>query len=184
MDIILTDLDGSILLWIQENLRKDFLNPVIIFITSLGNGGLVWIGTSLFMLFFQKGRKPALMILTALLVSLLINNLILKNAVARTRPWVDVAGLKILIDKPWDYSFPSGHTASSFAAAVVMYKTLPARFGIPAVILALAIGFSRLYIGVHYPTDVLAGALSGIIIGLVLCHVMANYQILENTKFF
>lgn len=183
MEFIL-NLDGNILLWIQEYLREDFLNPFIIFITSLGNGGLVWIAASVFMLCSSSTRKAGVMSILALILSFVINNLILKNAVARTRPWIDVEGLKVLIKKPWDYSFPSGHTASSFAAAVVMYKTLPARFGIPAVILATAISLSRLYIGVHYPTDVLAGALSGIIIGLVICHVMANCQILENRKFF
>ena len=172
---ILTNLDGNILLWIQENLRMEFLNPLVIFITGLGNAGLIWIAASVLMLFFPKSRKAGIMCLTALVVSYLINNLFLKNAVARTRPWVDVEGLKVLIGKPTDYSFPSGHASSSFAAAVVMYRSLPAWIGIPAVVLAAAISLSRLYVGVHYPTDVLTGVISGIIIALVTFRVMSAY---------
>ncbi|MDD7389694.1 MAG: phosphatase PAP2 family protein [Lachnospiraceae bacterium] len=165
----LTNLDGNILLWIQEYLRKDFLNPLIIFITSLGNAGLIWIGASVVLLCILRTRKAGALSILSLLISYLINNLILKNAVARPRPWVDVEGLSILIGKPHDFSFPSGHSSSSFAAAVVMYKMLPARFGIPAVILAAAIALSRLYVGVHYPTDVLFGTLSGIVTAVCVC---------------
>lgn len=172
---ILTNLDGNILLWIQENLRMEFLNPLVIFITSLGNAGLIWIAVSVLMLFFHKSRKAGIMCLTALVVSYLFNNIFLKNIVARTRPWVDVEGLKVLIGKPTDYSFPSGHASSSFAAAMVMYRFLPARIGIPAVVLAAAISLSRLYVGVHYPTDVLTGVISGIIIALVTFRVMSAH---------
>lgn len=173
MDMIL-NLDGSILLWIQENLRGDFLNPLITLITTLGNGGLIWLVSSAVMLCFPKSRKTGVLVLMALLASLLVNNFILKNVVARSRPWTCVEGLQTLVEKPKDYSFPSGHTASSFAAAIVMYKTLPARVGVPAVILAVGISLSRLYVGVHYPTDVLAGALSGIIIALTVCGFAAG----------
>ena len=98
----------------------------------------------------------------ALLGSLIINNLILKNLIARIRPYEIINGLVPLIEKPTDYSFPSGHTGSSFAAACILYRKLPKRFGIPALILAILIGFSRLYLGVHYPSDVLCGIISGV----------------------
>lgn len=183
MDFIV-NLDGNILLWIQENLRMEFLNPLVIFITGLGDFGKVWIGAAVVMLCFPQSRKAGILTVAALLTSLLVNNLIIKNIVARPRPWVDVEGLRILIRRPTDYSFPSGHTSSSFAAAVVIYKNavtwrtdswnIYSWIGIAALLLALGIGLSRLYIGVHYPSDVLCGALSGTIIALILCRLEGN----------
>ena len=105
--------------------------------------------------------------LAALLLSLLINNIILKNLVARTRPYEMVEGLVPLIGRPRDYSFPSGHTGSSFASAWVLFRKLPAGYGISALVLAGLIGISRLYVGVHYPTDVLFGVLGGIVSGSI-----------------
>lgn len=97
--------------------------------------------------------------------SLLINNILLKNLVARIRPYEVIEGLTCLVRQPRDYSFPSGHTTTSFAAAWVMFRQLPKRFGVPALVLAILIALSRLYVGVHYPSDVLFGALDGIAIG-------------------
>ena len=100
----------------------------------------------------------------------LITNVCLKNLVARPRPYEVVEGLVPLIGKPTDYSFPSGHTCASFACALVLYRILPKKYGVPAVILASLIAFSRLYVGVHYPTDVLGGMFVGIFSScLVLC---------------
>lgn len=161
----LMDIDGNILLFIQENVRAQILTPLIIAITTLGNGGIIWIICSLALLVPQKTRKIGLMSILALLVSLLINNMILKNLVARTRPYDMVEGLVPLIGKQLGYSFPSGHTGSSFASAWVLYRKLPGRFGIPALVLAGLIGLSRLYVGVHYPTDVVFGVLGGIVSG-------------------
>ena len=92
---------------------------------------------------------------------------ILKNLVARTRPYEMVEGLVPLIGRPRDYSFPSGHTGSSFASAWVLFRKLPAGYGISALVLAGLIGISRLYVGVHYPTDVLFGVLGGIVSGSI-----------------
>lgn len=179
----ITSLDGNILLWIQENIRMDFLDPLVIFITSLGNAGAIWIGATVLMLCFPKSRKVGILAAAALLTSFVINNLIIKNLVARPRPWVDVEGLRILISKPADYSFPSGHTSSSFAAAVVIYKNRLngySQIGIAALFLALGIGLSRLYLGVHYPSDVLCGAVSGIVIALVICYLEKIYKPLQS----
>lgn len=161
----LIGLDGDILMFIQENIRNGILTPIFTAITFLGNSGIAWVILSLLLLVFKKTRRIGLMSLLALLVSLLINNLTLKNLVARIRPYETVEGLVPLIGRPWDYSFPSGHTGSSFASAWVFYRGLPKRFGIPALILAGLIGLSRLYLGVHYPTDVLFGVFSGIFSG-------------------
>ena len=160
LEMLLTA-EQNFLLWIQDNIRNDMLTPVFVFITTLGNAGIVWILMSVGMLFFPKTRKAGVACLISLLLSLIVDNVILKNLVARTRPYDVIPGLTSLVGAMKDYSFPSGHTGSSFAAAVVMLRMLPKRYGIPAVVLAVLIGLSRLYVGVHYPTDVLAGAMIG-----------------------
>ena len=152
----LATLEESILLGIQSDLRNEWLTPVFIFITRLGNGGFIWILGSILLLAPKKTRKIGVMALAALVGSVLIDNVILKNVVARTRPYEVIGGLTSLIGIQKDFSFPSGHTGSSFAVAVVMFRGLPKKFGVPALI-----GFSRLYVGVHYPSDVLGGALIG-----------------------
>ena len=89
------------------------------------------------------------------------NNILLKNLVARVRPYYAVEGLTPIVTKPSEFSFPSGHAAISFASAGVFYRKLPRKYGVPAVVMAGLISLSRLYVGVHYPTDVLMGILSG-----------------------
>lgn len=163
----ITGADAWLLLFIQENIRNAFLTPVFTAITVLGNGGIVWIVLSLLLMIPRRTRKVGLAGLLALLISLMINNLTLKNLVARIRPYDTIEGLTPLIPRPWDYSFPSGHTGSSFASAWVFYRKLPGKLGIPALLLAGLIGFSRLYLGVHYPTDVLFGVFSGICSGII-----------------
>lgn len=154
-------LDGKILLWIQEYIRNDFLTPVFKFITSLGDEGLIWIAIAVLLLCTKQYRRAGYMVGVSLLGSLLFNNLILKNIVARPRPYRMLENLTILIPEPGEFSFPSGHTSASFAAGVVLYMMLPGKYGIPAMILAFLIGISRLYVGVHYPTDVLGGMVMG-----------------------
>jgi len=164
----LVNFDGNILLFIQEYLRTPFLTPIFKFITSLGNGGAVWIAATIILLCFRKTRKAGILSAIALILSLVVDNLLLKNLVARTRPYEVIEGLKILIKKPHDYSFPSGHTGSSFAAAVIFFLTLPKKYGIPAMVLAFLIGLSRLYLGVHYPSDVISGAIIGTVIAFTV----------------
>ena len=105
----------------------------------------------------------------SLLGSLLLNNLLLKNLVARIRPYETVEGLSRIIEAQVDLSFPSGHAGSSFAAAAAIYLSCPRRIGIPALVLAALISLSRLYVGVHYPTDVICGALIGTAVAIVIC---------------
>ena len=160
----LSELDGGILLWIQKYLRNPVLTPILKVITTLGNGGAIWILLTLLILMLPKTRKAGCMMMAALLGTLLINNILLKNLVARTRPYEVIEGLTYLVRRPSEYSFPSGHAGSSFAAACVMLRRLPKRYGIPAFVLAVLIALSRLYVGVHYPSDVLFGMISGILI--------------------
>lgn len=107
------------------------------------------------------------MLMGGLACCAVIGNLILKNLVARSRPFFFNTAVDLLISVPTDYSFPSGHTMSSFTAAVILYHA-DKRLGIPALILAFLIAFSRLYLYVHFPSDVIAGALIGIAIGFVV----------------
>ena len=160
----LLNLDGGFLLFLQESVRNPILDNLMIFITSLGNGGMIWIVATIVLLIPKKTRKAGIMSAVALLGSLIINNNIVKNIVQRPRPFVTFTDLQIIIPTPSEFSFPSGHTSSSFAAAAVFYRHLPKKFGIPSVVLAGLIGFSRLYVGVHYPTDVIAGVLMGILL--------------------
>ncbi|MDD3063847.1 MAG: phosphatase PAP2 family protein, partial [Massilibacteroides sp.] len=115
----------------------------------------------------------------ALMGSFIIDNIILKNLVARTRPYEVVQGLQLLIGKQNDFSFPSGHTGSSFASAVILYKELPKKYGIPLIGLATLIGFSRLYLAVHYPSDVLGGAIIGTLIAILVNKVY--YLLFDNS---
>lgn len=157
----LIQLDGNILLFIQENIRNPILNPVMIAITTLGNAGIVWIILTAVLLISKKTRKIGMISACALIASLLVNNILLKNLVARTRPYYIVEGLMPIISKPSEFSFPSGHAGSSLASACVLYRKLPKKFGTWVLVLAILISISRLYVGVHYPTDVIVGMITG-----------------------
>ena len=164
----MTTMESGIMLWVQEYLRRDWLDPIWIAVTTLGNGGMIWILLSIGLLIPKKTRKTGMLALLALAFSYLINNLLLKNLIARTRPYEVIAGLHTLVGAQRDYSFPSGHTGSSFAAAVVLFCRLPKRLSSFFLLLAFLIGFSRLYVGVHYPSDIISGAIIGTLIALIL----------------
>lgn len=177
---MILDFDSSILLFIQDNLRNPILNPIMIFITHLGDAGIFWIALSLILCIFKKTRKAGIFGLAALIFSVLFNNVFLKNVVGRIRPYEIIAGLECLVKHATDPSFPSGHTGASMAAATVYFKELPKKYSVPALILAILISLSRLYIGIHYPTDVIAGAITGISLGIIVC-VLGNL-IIEKWK--
>lgn len=171
LDTILQQLntwDGQILLFIQNHLRSEVLNPIVIAVTNLGNAGIFWIVLSVILLFPKKTRRAGFLSLLALLGSLCVTNFLLKNYVARVRPYEVVQGLQCLIPAQKDWSFPSGHASASFASAVVIYRSCHRGIGVPALILAFAISLSRLYVGVHYPSDVIAGMIIGTLIALIL----------------
>ena len=154
--------DSSILLWIQDNVRSDFLTPIMKVITHLGDKGILWILVTLALLWYYKTRKLGVRCMVSMVIGLVITNLILKNWVARIRPYELIQGLECIVKKADDYSCPSGHTTNSLACAWVIFRRAPKKWGVPALILAILISLSRLYVGIHYPTDVLGGAVIGI----------------------
>ena len=167
MEELLIQIEGPILLWIQEYLRSDFLTPLMKFITHLGDSGWIWIACAFVLLLLSKERRTGLVMAVSMIFNLLATNLVLKNLLARTRPYEVVEGLHRIIEAPGDFSFPSGHTACSFAAAVVILLMCSKKAGIAAMTLAVLISFSRLYVGVHFPTDVFGGAVVGTLCALL-----------------
>lgn len=161
------ELDGNILLWIQNNLRNDFMNAVMKFITMLGDYGIIWIVIGIIMLIFKPTRKAGAMVALALISNFILLNLVLKNAFSRIRPYEAVEGLTRIVPAESSFSFPSGHAGHAFATGVVMLVMLPRRYGVPAIVLAALISLSRLYVGVHYPTDVFAGCVIGTIMAVL-----------------
>lgn len=153
----------DLLYWFQS-LHNPILDKIVVVITSLGNAGIFWILLTLVMLVVCKDKKVAWTSALALLFSLLVINIFLKNTVMRARPcWIDDT-IPLLVKNPKDYSFPSGHSSASFASAVSIVQYARYRKqGIAAVILAALIAVSRMYVFVHFPTDVFVGTILGII---------------------
>lgn len=151
------------ILYAINNLHNPILDKIMIVITNLGDAGLIWIGIAIILLFIKKTRRCGALMLVSMVLGLIIGNGILKNLIARQRPcWLDET-IPLLISKPLDYSFPSGHTLASFEAAVMIFLHNK-KWGIISFIPAILIAFSRMYLFVHFPTDILGGAILGSII--------------------
>lgn len=148
-----------------QGIRTPVGDAVMCLITKLGDAGIIWIVFAVVLLLRQKTRKTGSIVLAALCVDLIFCNGILKNLFARIRPFDVNTQITLLIEKPTDFSFPSGHTAASFASAAALYFSGERKLWKPALVLACLIAFSRLYLYVHYPTDVLGGILAGIAAG-------------------
>ena len=180
---IIQNMDSSLLLWIQEHLRCALLNGPMVFISTLGNAGLFWIALGLVLAIIPKTRKYGILALVSLLVCFLFNNVLLKNLVARPRPYTQLPQLVMLMKCPADHSFPSGHACSSFAVAGSLLWSMDRKWNfirIPALVLAILIAFSRLYVGVHYPTDFLVGTCVGLAGSFFLYKLCTNpYDQLE-----
>ena len=158
------NIELNILDWIQT-LHTPFLDKIMVFITRLGDAGIIWIVLSIVLLLIPKTRKSGAVMVAALVVYVLLCNIVLINLVARTRPYDVNTGVHLLVAKLHDYSFPSGHTAASFASVTALYLAGEKKLWKFALVLACLIAISRLYLYVHYPTDVLGGILFGVISG-------------------
>lgn len=162
----LTALDQNMLFWIQNHLVSSVFNPYMIFLSEIGNSGAIWVVAGIALLAVKKYRWLGVAVLLALAMSLVLGNGILKPLAARLRPCAIFPWMPMLVSLPTDYSFPSGHTFASFAAAVAIFCRNK-QIGAAALLLATGIGFSRMYLFVHYPSDVLGGALLGAMSGIV-----------------
>lgn len=158
-------LDNTILDWFQS-IHNDMLTNIFRIITTLGEAGVVWILIGLILIIQRNTRWVGMTMLLALLFSLLVGNVTLKPLVARPRPCWRHPEIELLIANPTDYSFPSGHAMSSFAAATAVFMW-HWRWGIAALLGAVVMACTRLYFYVHYPTDILAGMLIGILLGIL-----------------
>jgi undecaprenyl-diphosphatase len=162
----ITAWDLAILQFIQQG-RNAFLDTVLPMVTHLADKGMIWIVLGMVLLCFRKTRTCGICVLICLLVDCILGERILKHIFCRQRPCVIQPISDMLIAAPHSYSFPSGHTASSFTAATAIFLCHK-RAGAVALCAAAIIGFSRLYLYVHFPTDVLCGALLGIGVAALL----------------
>ena len=165
----------GILDFIRNNIANPVLDKIMPLITKLGDDGIFWIVLAVVLLIFKRTRKTGLCIGLALLMGFIVGNLFLKNVFARIRPYDLNTDIQILVPHLSDYSFPSGHTLASFEAATAIFINNK-KWGIPALCLATLIALSRLYLYVHYPTDVLVGILLGIGFGVISCAIIKKYQ--------
>lgn len=149
--------------------RTPILDSFMSAITRLGDGGVFWIALAVVLLVIPKTRKYGIVMAVALILDLLICNICLKNLVARTRPYDVNTAIELIARKPRDYSFPSGHTAAAFTATFALYFARCKKWWILSLVLAVLIAISRLYLYMHFPTDVLGGIFIG-----VLCGYLAN----------
>ena len=153
-----------ILDWFQS-IRTPFGDWLMPLVTFFGEAGWAWIALAAVLLIIPKTRRVGAVLALALILDLIVTDLVIKNIFARPRPFEQQPGaVDLLVDPPWGHSFPSGHTAAAFAAVSALYFSR-SRLWIPALCLASAIAMSRLYLFVHFPTDVLAGMIIGIVIG-------------------
>lgn len=181
--------DVSVLNWLQEHMANPILDGFFAFVTHLGDEGILWIALAVIFLFFKKTRKMGITMGVALLLGLILGNGVLKNVIGRVRPYNldgaygSIIGVDdLLVGQPGDKSFPSGHTLGSFEAALAMLY-YDRRFGIPAVVLAAMIAFSRMYLYLHYPTDIMGGVVLAVInVILAVLIVNAVYRYFENKK--
>lgn len=164
----ITNMDVQILNWIQENLRCSALDKILPFVTFLGSKGWLFIVMAVLFIGISRYRKWGVSLAVSLSLGLIFGNMVLKNVVARVRPYDFVGNIELLVAKLSDYSFPSGHTlaAVEFCTVVCM---MPVRriYKVLAVLLAVAMAFSRLYLYVHFPSDVLASVLLGSLFGVM-----------------
>lgn len=171
LDKLAVSFDLPILEWIQANLQSPVMDKIMPIITLFGEGGIFWIAFAVVLMLFHKYRKVGIGMLVALILGVLVCNVTLKPLIARIRPYdyqMEHFGKEIilLIKAQHDYSFPSGHTIACFEASTVLLIN-DKRLGIPATILSLLVAFSRLYLYVHYPSDVIFSFFFGILFAII-----------------
>lgn len=160
------ELEMNILNWIQS-IRTPLGDVLMPLITKLGDVGMIWILLAIILVIIPETRKSGAVLAAALCVDLVLCNGILKHLIRRIRPCDINSSVQLLIARPNDFSFPSGHTAAAFAAVTALDAAGERKLWKPALALAILIAFSRLYLYVHYPTDILGGIIVGVVAGYI-----------------
>ena len=173
MPDILQKLDETILFFIQEHIKCPALDRVMVYITSLGNAGFIWITIGILLLLIKYYQKCGITMLCGLKTANYLCSEVLKPFIGRVRPCNKFTEIPLLIHAPHSPSFPSGHTMAGFACATVLFY-FDKQLGIAGYILASLIAFSRMYLFVHYPTDILGGILYGTVVSLILIFFMRS----------
>lgn len=171
---------------LMKKISCSAMDWVFVFFTKLGDAGFVWLAISLVLIYKKNTRRMGCYMLLCIAAATFVNNVVIKEIADRARPFVKNPEIKLIIDPPSGYSFPSGHTTSSFAAATSIFL-FDRKKGGAAYLLALMIGLSRVYLFVHYPTDVLCGMLLGIAGAIIVTKLLQKgevklYQKLEGIR--
>lgn len=170
-------IDMKIINFIDNYVRCAFLDRIMPIITSLGNGGIVWLFLSIYLIHSSNYRMEGYMVFASLVLTTILGEGVIKHLIRRSRPFISIRERTLLISKPMTYSFPSGHSASSFAVAGI-FIIMNNRLSVYITVLAALIAFSRLYLEVHYPTDVITGIILGLLCSIIVCKVF-NTEIFE-----
>lgn len=158
-------MDFKILLYIQENIKNDFFDFLMPIISFLSNSGWIWILSAVLLCISKKTRKYGFALALGAFLCFIFGNVLLKPLIARVRPYDAYSNFELIINKLHDFSFPSGHTYSAFCGATILLY-VNKKLGYAALVLAILTAFSRIYLFVHYPSDVLAGMIMGVSIAL------------------
>lgn len=170
--------DDYVLMYIMNNMHSNIMDKFMVIITSLGNGGAIWIIISLILIINKKYRNIGIMLLGVLMMDAIVGDVILKNLIKRIRPCIYTAQAKLLIQKPLSYSFPSGHASAAFAAAGILIKYFR-KYTLEIIALASLIAFSRMYLYVHYPSDVFGGIILGTLSSKIVLYVFQRIEIFK-----
>ena len=165
----------AVLDWIQQFMKSPVMDMIMVFVSTLGDKGYIYYVILILLLINKKTRKFGIVMGIAMILNYLISNLGLKPLVARTRPYDINTAVEILVHKPSSYSFPSGHSAQAFCVASA-FLFMNFKYAKPMLIFAFVIAFSRLYLYVHFPTDVIAGAVIGMLCGYLAYRIFNFIQ--------
>lgn len=178
----LLEIDGNILIGIQHSLNADWFTEVMKAVSFLSNAGWLWILLCLALIAYPKTRRVGVICAASLLFAFIMCNGVVKLSIDRARPWELIEGVKMLIPDPGDSSFPSGHANASMATAWALWLATRKgneklhRYAWGAIVLALITGLSRVYLGMHFPSDVIAGLLIGLICSTIVYIIIIKYE--------
>lgn len=178
----MNDIELSVLDFIQRTFKCGFLDSFMKYVSLFfGEYGVFWIIVAVILLIIPKTRKIGTALAVSFILGVIFGNAVIKNIVTRARPFSLNKDITLIIHTTNDYSFPSGHTLVCFEAATVLLKKAPKKFGFIALVIAILVALSRMYLYIHFPTDVIAGIILGIFFGLVACVTVDKvYPIIEN----